>query len=84
MEWMDLSRAVYTRDLKIAAMRALDAGSAASEIARKYQLSPNRWSCGVENGQGELALPGLGRKGIGLPALDDGLGVQGRPAHYGE
>ena len=25
---MDLSRAVYSRDLKIAAMRALDAGSA--------------------------------------------------------
>ena len=43
---MDLSRAVYNRDLKIAAMRALDAGSATGEIARKYQLSPNlltRW-----------------------------------------
>ena len=43
---MDLSRAVYSRDLKIAAMRALDAGSATGEIARKYQLSPNlltRW-----------------------------------------
>ena len=43
---MDLSRAVYNRDLKIAAMRALDAGAATGEIARKYQLSPNlltRW-----------------------------------------
>ena len=37
---MDLSRAVYNRDLKIAAMRALDDGSATGEIARKYQLSP--------------------------------------------
>ena len=43
---MDLSRVVYSRDLKIAAMRALDAGSAVGEIARKYQLSPKlleRW-----------------------------------------
>ena len=37
---MDLSRAVYSRDLKIAAMRALDAGSTTGEIARKYQISP--------------------------------------------
>ena len=37
---MDLSRAVYSRDLKITAMRALDAGSTTGEIARKYQLSP--------------------------------------------
>lgn len=35
---MDLSRAVYSRELKIAAMRALDAGSATGEIARKHQL----------------------------------------------
>jgi len=37
---MDLPRAVYSRDLKITIMRALDAGSAAGEIARRYQLSP--------------------------------------------
>ncbi len=37
---MDLSRAVYSRDLKITAMRALDAGASTGEIARKYQLSP--------------------------------------------
>ena len=43
---MDLFRAVYSRDLKITAMRALDAGSTSTEIARKYQLSPKlleRW-----------------------------------------
>ena len=43
---MDLSRAVYSRDLKIAAMRALDAGATGGEIARKYQVSPHlleRW-----------------------------------------
>jgi len=37
---MDLSRSVYSRDLKITAMRALDAGASTGEIARKYQLSP--------------------------------------------
>jgi len=38
---MDLSRAVYRRDLKITTMRALDAGANTGELARKYQLSPN-------------------------------------------
>jgi transposase len=70
---MDLSRAVYGRDLKIAAMRALDAGSASGEIARKYQLSPKlleRWR-GEWRARGELAFPGTGRRGVDLPALDD-------------
>ena len=70
---MDLSRAVYSRDLKIAAMRALDAGSASGEIARKYQLSPKlleRWR-GEWRARGELAFPGTGRRGVDLPALDD-------------
>jgi transposase len=70
---MDLSRVVYSRDLKIAAMRALDAGSAAGEIARKYQLSPKlleRWR-GEWRAKGELAFPGIGRRGADLPALDD-------------
>jgi len=61
---MDLSRAVYSRDLKIAAMRALDAGAAAGEIERKYQLSPKlleRWR-GEWRAKGELAFPGVGRR----------------------
>jgi transposase len=70
---MDLSRAAYSRDLKIAAMRALDAGSATGEIARKFQLSPKlleRWR-GEWRARGELAFPGSGRRGVDLPALDD-------------
>jgi transposase-like protein len=70
---MDLSRAVYSRDLKIATMRALDAGSTTGEIARKYQLSPKlleRWR-GEWRAQGETAFPGIGRRGAGLPAPDD-------------
>jgi transposase-like protein len=70
---MDLSRAVYSRDLKIAAMRALDAGATTGEIARKYQVSPrllDRWR-GEWRAKGDLAFPGLGRRGAVSPALDD-------------
>jgi len=70
---MDLARSVYSRDLKIATMRALDAGSATGEIARKYQLSPKlleRWR-GEWRAKGESAFPGIGRRGADLPALDD-------------
>ena len=67
IEWseeMDLSRAVYSRDLKVTAMRALDAGATTAEIARKYQLSPKlleRWR-GEWRARGEAAFPGIGRR----------------------
>ena len=70
---MDLSRAVYSRDLKIAAMRALDAGSRNAEVARKYQVSPHlleRWR-GEWRAQGDLAFPGIGRRGVSWPAVED-------------
>jgi transposase len=70
---MDLSRAIYSREVKITAMRALDAGSTSAEIARKYQLSPKlleRWR-GEWRAKGELAFPGTGRRGAELPGLDD-------------
>jgi transposase-like protein len=70
---MDLSRAVYSRDLKIGAMRALDAGSTHAEIARKYQVSPHlleRWR-GEWRAKGDQAFPGIGRRGAALPAVDD-------------
>jgi len=70
---MDLSRAVYSRDLKIAAMRSLDAGAPGGEIARKYQVSPKlleRWRS-EWRAKGEHAFPGIGRRGDALPAVDD-------------
>ena len=70
---MDLSRAVYSRDLKIATMRALDAGSTTGEIARKYQVSPHlleRWRADWR-AKGDLAFPGIGRRGAALPPVDD-------------
>src|SRR6202163_4700963 len=70
---MDLARAVYHRDLKVATMRALDSGSTTGEVARKYQLSPKlleRWR-GEWRAKGEAAFPGIGCRGGGLPAVDD-------------
>ena len=70
---MDVSRNVYSRDLKIAAMRALDAGATGAEIARKYQVSPHlleRWR-GEWRARGDFAFPGLGRRSAALPAVDD-------------
>ena len=70
---MDLSRTVYSRDLKIAAMRAVDAGATLGEIARKYQLAPKlleRWR-GEWRAKGELAFPGVGRRGVNSPAVDE-------------
>src|SRR6516165_2288920 len=54
-------------------MRALDAGSAAGEIARKYQLSPKlleRWR-GEWRAKGDLAFPGIGQRGVSLPVVDN-------------
>ena len=70
---MDLSRAVYSRELKIAAMRALDAGGTGGAVARKYQVSPKlleRWR-GEWRAKGELVFPGVGRRGVDLPAVDE-------------
>jgi len=70
---MDLARTVYNRDLKIAAMRALDSGSTTGEVARKFQLSPKlleRWR-GEWRAKGEAAFPGIGRRGAELPAVED-------------
>ena len=70
---MDLARSIYSCDLKIATMRALDGGSTSGEIARKYQLSPKlleRWR-GEWRAKGESAFPGIGRRSADLPALDD-------------
>jgi transposase len=70
---MDLSRSIYSRDLKIAIMRALDAGAARGEIARKYQLSPKlleKWRS-EWRARGELAFPGNGRRDPSPPAVED-------------
>jgi hypothetical protein len=52
---MDLARRIYSRDLKIAAMREIDGGRRIGEVARHLKLSPSCWSDGGANGR--LAVP---------------------------
>ena len=63
---MDLARRVYSRELKVAAMRDIDAGRTIGEVARQRELSPKlleRWR-GEWRARGELAFPGQGRQGV--------------------
>ncbi len=62
---MDLARRVYSRDLKVAAMREIDNGRTVGEVARQLELSPKlleRWR-GEWRARGDLAFPGNGRQG---------------------
>ena len=63
---MDLARRVYSRDLKVAAMREIDHGRTITEVARQLELSPKlleRWR-GEWAARGDLAFPGIGRRGV--------------------
>ena len=69
---MDLARRVYTRELKIAAMREIDSGRTVVEVARQLELSlktlegwRTQWRA-----RGGLAFPGGGRRGVS-PALTE-------------
>src|SRR6058998_3008921 len=69
---MDLARRMYSRDLKIAAMREIDGGRRIGEVARHLEVSPQlleRWR-GEWRARGELAFPGIGRRGV-TPALSE-------------
>lgn len=70
---MDLARMVYSRDLKIAAMHALDAGATTGEVARKYAVAPKlieRWR-GEWHAKGAQAFPGIGCRGANSTAVTD-------------
>jgi transposase len=61
---MFVPRQEYSRELKIASMRAIDLGKSMAEVARMYQLSPKRlevWK-GEWRAKGELAFPGKGAR----------------------
>jgi transposase len=81
---MEMPRQQYTRELKIATMRELDAGKSISQVARQYQISPKRlevWR-GEWRAQGELAFPGHGvhmqskLEGQRIPELERKIGQQ--------
>src|SRR5262245_39233891 len=63
---MDLARRVYSRDLKVAAMREIDHGRTIAEVARQLELSPKlleRWR-GEWVARGDMAFPGISRRGV--------------------
>jgi transposase len=61
---MDLARIVYSRELKVSAMRAMDAGESGPEVARRLQVSPKlleKWRSEWRV-RGEAAFPGKGNR----------------------
>lgn len=69
---MDLARRLYSRDLKIAAMREIDSGRPIGELARHLELSPHlleRWRS-EWRARGESAFPGIGRRSV-TPAMTE-------------
>jgi len=59
---MDLARSVYSRELKISAMRALQGGESRTQLARRLQVSPkllDRWLADWR-AKGEASFPGRG------------------------
>lgn len=66
---MDLARSVYSRELKISAMRAMDAGETSGQVARRLQVSPKlleKWR-GEWRACGEAAFPGKGNRHPAMP-----------------
>ena len=61
---MGLSRRKFTREMKLAAVRQLETGSSAAEVARAFEINANllhRWRKEFRNGPGN-AFPGLGKR----------------------
>jgi transposase len=61
---MGLSRRKFTREMKLAAVRQLETGSSAAEVARAFEINPNllhRWRKEFRHGPGN-AFPGGGKR----------------------
>src|SRR5487761_418921 len=61
---MALSRRKFTREMKLAAVRQLETGSSAAEVARAFEINPNllhRWRNEFRHGPGN-AFPGVGKR----------------------
>jgi transposase len=61
---MGLARRKFTRELKLAAIQQLEAGSSAAEVARAFEINPNllhRWRNEFRHGPAN-AFPGTGKQ----------------------
>ena len=59
---MDLAGSVYSRELKLSVMRAMDAGESGGRVARRFEISPKlieRWRA-EWRARGEASFPGTG------------------------
>ena len=70
---MHLARTLYSRELKIAAMRAMDGGESRAQLARRLQVGPRlleRWRNEWRE-LGEAAFPGMGHRQQTVPPSDE-------------
>jgi len=61
---MSLSRRKFTKEMKLTAVRQLETGSSAAEVARAFEINPNllhRWRKEFRHGPGN-AFPGEGKR----------------------
>jgi transposase-like protein len=61
---MSLSRRKFTKEIKMAAVQQLEAGSSAAEVARAFEVSPNllhRWRKEYRHGPRNV-FPGAGKR----------------------
>src|SRR5258708_30233939 len=61
---MALSRRKFTKEVKVAAIQRLNAGSSIAEVARAFEVNPNllhRWRQEFHHGPGN-AFPGTGKR----------------------
>ena len=61
---MGLSRRMFTKEFKLAAVQRLERGSSIGEVARALEVNPNvlhRWRREVRQGPGNV-FPGLGKR----------------------
>lgn len=61
---MGLTRRTFTREMKMAAIQRLEAGSTVAEVARAFEVNPNvlhRWRKEFRQGPGN-AFPGVGKR----------------------
>ena len=61
---MGLSRRKFTKEIKLAAVQQLEAGSSVAEVARAFEINANllhRWRKEYRHGPGN-AFPGMGKR----------------------
>ena len=61
---MGLSRRKFTKEARLAAVRQLETGSSAAEVARAFEINPNllhRWRKEFRHGPAN-AFPGVGKR----------------------